>query len=482
MSILFATSEYYPLVKTGGLADVSSALPGALLETGQDVTVVLPGYGSVLEKLGNPIQEFEFTDHLLPDDVSVREYSNPHDDVPLLVVCSDALFNRDGGPYTDSNGSDWPDNAQRYAHFCRAVVNLLSPSLSPYTKPFDIVHCNDWQTGLVPAFVALYGLETHTVFTIHNLAYQGIYDRFTFDALGLPPEWWQFEALEFYGNFSFLKAGVVFSNWVTTVSPTYSREILEEPLACGMSGLLQHYQNKLVGILNGVDYQLWDPATDPHVTFHYDSESIAEKLKNKLDLQRHKGLRLSKSAPLIGVVSRLVHQKGMDWVLSAMEQLQKEKVQWVILGSGDGYLETRLRQLAEANPKTMSVTIGYNEALAHQIEASADLFAMPSRYEPCGLNQIYSLRYGTLPIVRATGGLIDTVVDVNEASVEQETATGFVFTEESSDAFLETVRRATAFYSKRKTWNKIQIRAMAQNFDWSSSARSYLELYEQKAL
>ncbi|RLU01532.1 glycogen synthase GlgA [Ketobacter sp.] len=478
MNILFVCSEVFPLIKTGGLADVSYSLPRALADLGHQVTVVLPGYRSVRARLGEPDQRRSLPDDFLRSDIRVAEYASSPVGVPLLLVESDSLFDRDGGPYERSSGDPWPDNADRFAQFCRAVVSWVVAA-EQAGAGYQVVHCNDWQTGLIPALLSLHESAVKTLFTIHNLAYQGVFDYATFQHLQLPDTWWHLDALEFYGNLSFLKAGIVFADWVTTVSPTYADEILREPAACGMGGLLQHHQNKLVGILNGADYEIWNPQTDDHILFHFDRDSLEQKLKNKLDLQRISGLRLSKSAPLIGLVSRLVEQKGIDWVVSAMTATQEHKVQWVILGSGTPHYEQQLLELAQANPKTVSVTIGYDEELAHRIEAGSDLFAMPSRYEPCGLNQIYSLRYGTLPIVRRTGGLADTVVNVDELSLEQGTATGFVFEEPAAAAFTDTVLRAIAMYSRRKTWQRIQQTAMAQCFDWQHSAQSYLELYQQ---
>lgn len=480
MNILFATSELYPLVKTGGLADVSYSLPVALRELGQQITLILPGYRSVKSKLGQPVREYRLEDAFLHPDVKLCEYQDKHLGMPLFLVESDVLYDRDGGPYVRSDGESWEDNPDRFTQFCRVVVCVLSGGCAGLGRRFDVVHCNDWQTGLIPALIKVQELPVKSIFTIHNLAYQGVYSYDVFRHLDLPESWWSLDALEFYGNFSFLKAGVVFSDWVTTVSPTYAEEILREPAACGMGGLLQHHRQKLVGILNGADYDVWNPATDPSIRFHFDLDTLENKQKTKLDLQRQAGLRLSKSSPLIGVVSRLVDQKGIDWVLHAMEALQAEKIQWVVLGSGQREYEQQLLELAKANPKTIAVTLGYDETLAHQIEAGCDLFAMPSRYEPCGLNQIYSLRYGTLPIVRRTGGLADTVVDATEDSLRQGTATGFVFDEPEAEAFTDTVRRASGWYRKRKTWQKMQTTAMEQRFDWQQSAQAYLELYKQE--
>lgn len=480
MNILFATSELFPLIKTGGLADVSSSLPQALQGLGHSVTVILPGYRSVQGQLGEPDKRYQLDDPFLRFDVCIAEYPNSALGFPLLLVESASLFDRDGGPYVDSNSEDWLDNADRFSQFCRAVVALLNNRSDNLKQRFDVVHCNDWQTGLIPALLHHNHVAIQTVFTIHNMAYQGVFDQYTFSHLQLPDDWWHFDKLEFYGNFSFLKAGIVFSRWVTTVSPTYAQEILQEPEGCGLAGLLQHNQHKLVGILNGADYQIWNPTTDPNVVFPFDQESLSDKIKNKLDLQRRAGLRLSKSTPLIGVVSRLVEQKGVDWLLDTIEALQGEKVQWIILGSGDMQYQARLLELAQQHPKTISVSVRYDEALAHRIEAGCDLFAMPSRYEPCGLNQIYSLRYGTLPIVRSTGGLADTVVNASEEAIKQGTATGFVFQQPNAAGLIDATRQAIGLYSKRKTWQKIQHTAMNQCFDWQHSAQSYLELYHQE--
>lgn len=470
MNVLFASSEIFPLIKTGGLADVSQSLPLALQQAGNSVTLIMPAYRSVLAQLPKPLAQYAVDDAFVPASTLVLEYRFPGTELNLLLVQPGDLFDRDGGPYVDRNGKDWPDNAQRFALFCRVVVALLAGRIdaTDAMPPFDVVHCNDWQTGLIPALVANEQLPVRTLFTIHNLAYQGIFPRAVFDELALPDEWWRYDCLEFFGNFSFLKAGVVFADVITTVSPTYAQEILSEPLGCGMSGLLQYHRHKLYGILNGVDYELWNPATDPHVRFHYDADNLPEKLHNKLDLQRSLGLRLGKSLPLIGLVSRLVHQKGVDWIVEAMQSLLPEKVQWVVLGSGDKDMEQQLLALAQRAPKQVAVIIGYDEALAHRIEASSDLFVMPSRYEPCGLNQIYSLRYGTLPVVRATGGLADTVVDG---------VSGFVYVGDSADDLEQCLRRAISYFSKSKTWEKFQRAAMSQCFDWQQSAQQYLALY-----
>ncbi|MDY6922198.1 MAG: glycogen synthase GlgA [Pseudomonadota bacterium] len=480
MKVLFATSELYPLIKTGGLADVSQGLSAALARAGAQVTLILPGYGTVLSKLGQPEQRYPLQDDYLRTDVGLARYRCPQSGLPLLLVECPALYERDGGPYASATAEPWPDNAERFAQFCRAVVCVLAGRAEGLASGYEVVHCNDWQTGLIPGLVRQAGLPQTTLFTIHNLAYQGIFDHATFQQLQLPPEWWHFEALEFFGRFSFMKAGIVFSHRVTTVSPTYAEEILHEPLGCGMAGLLQHHAPKLSGILNGADYSVWNPADDPCIRFHYDADRLPEKLNNKLDLQRQLGLRLTKTTPLIGMVGRLEQQKGVDWLLAAMEALQGEAVQWVILGSGRPEFEQQLQQLARRNPKTMAVIIGYDETLAHRIEAGSDLFAMPSRFEPCGLNQIYSLRYGTLPVVRHTGGLADTVNDASDSALAAGTATGFVFSEPTAEALTRTLRRAISRYAEPGLWRQMQLTAMAQRFDWERSAHDYLTTYQQE--
>ena len=297
----------------------------------------------------------------------------------------------------------------------------------------------------------------------------------------LPESWWSIEGVEYYNNISFLKAGVVFADQVTTVSPTYAEEILTREFGFGMEGLLQHHATKLTGVLNGADYSTWNPENDPYVKFHYDIDSLDEKIKNKLDAQRHFGLKLTKGTPLFGIVSRLVQQKGIDLVLQAIQKTLDEKIQWMILGSGDDEFEEALKILARTHPEKICFTQGYNEALAHRIEASADVFVMASRFEPCGLNQIYSLRYGTLPLVRATGGLADTVTDLLTVPAA-EGGNGFVFQRASADELTATIREACAGYRRKKQWRMAQQNAMSRDFSWSASAAQYLEIYQRSLI
>ena len=474
--ILFATSELYPLIKTGGLADVSYSLPIALSDKGFDVRVIIPGYDSVLEQVEQPTEVCLINGFMIPEGSRLLESTLPNSNVSLWIVDCPQYFRREGGPYLDSYKQEWPDNAHRFTMFCRAIVDVATGNTS-YTWQPDVVHANDWQTGLVPAFLKLADQPPASVFTIHNLACQGNFSKQIFDELLLPQDWWHLDKVEFYDKMSFLKAGVVFADQISTVSPTYANEVLQPEFGYGMDGLLRHYSYKLRGILNGVDYDTWSPEQDPFLTFKYGLERLDEKINNKLDLQRKLGLKLSKGVPLFGIVSRLAHQKGIDYVIEAIRRTATEKIQWVILGSGEAEFETALHQLSQDLPEKVAFIQGYDEQMAHRIEAGVDIFVMASRYEPCGLNQIYSLKYGTLPLVRNTGGLADTVVDIDEESLQAGQSTGFVFQDPNADALVDTILRATTYYRKKKRWRKAQQNAMLQDFSWNSSAEGYGELF-----
>ncbi len=472
--ILFVTSEVHPLVKTGGLADVSGSLPVALRRLGQDARIVLPAYRSILEHHPDwtevaPIPAAGTGARLL-------EGRLPGADVTVWLVDIPSLFDRDGGPYQTASGQDWPDNAQRFAAFARAAEAIATGGLVPGWTP-DIVHCNDWQSGLVPALLDLRDERPATVFTIHNLAYQGLFPASTLHALGLPGRFWSHHALEFHGQLSFIKGGLVFADMLSTVSPTYAREIRTPAFGCGLDALLEYRQDRLVGILNGADYETWNPETDPHLAARYHAGDLSGKAIDKSALQREFGLAETTDRPLIGIVSRLAEQKGFDLLLAALPGLARQRLQIVVLGSGDPRLEEALRAARREFPDWLGVRIGYDEALSHRIEAGADMFLMPSRYEPCGLNQIYSLRYGTIPIVHRTGGLADTVVDLTPTTRRNRTATGFVFDEPTSSDLRASVTRAIEGYRQPDLWQTLIQTAMAQDFSWDTSARRYLDLY-----
>jgi len=473
LKVLFVTSEARPLITTGGLGEVSGSLPRALKPLGCDIRLVLPAYREAIRRAGLVRTVAELT---VPK-VRLLQGSLP-DNITVYLVDAPALFDRPGGPYSTPEGQDWPDNAERFASFAGATVELAQNRAGLSWQP-DVVHCNDWQTGLVPALLAREQAPPATVFTIHNLAYQGLFDRHTFTRLQLPPDLWDPEAMEFYGHFSFIKGGVAFADLLTTVSPTYAREIQTAELGFGLEGLLSHRSRVLVGILNGVDYSVWDPRHDPHIAERYDSGGIERKAINKRDLQRCFNLRQDTNALLLGTVSRLVEQKGVDLILQMIPGLFAENLQLAVLGSGEAHLEAKVKQLALEYPGRVGAYIGYDEALAHRITAGADVFLMPSRFEPCGLNQMYSLRYGTVPVVRSTGGLADTVVDTTPETLRTGAATGFTFKEPAHDALLSAIRRTLRCYRDRNTWLQLQITGMAQNFGWERSARAYVDVYRR---
>ncbi|MCB1903970.1 MAG: glycogen synthase GlgA [Gammaproteobacteria bacterium] len=479
LKILFASSEAQPLIKTGGLADVAGSLPIALSNRGQDVRLVLPAYPQAV-KMAIPLTTattlelpgYRGTVRVLEGALNGR--------VPIYLIDAPGLFDRPGNPYTDADGIDWGDNAKRFALFCRAIVVISLNRAGLNWRP-DLVHCNDWQTGLVPALLAGEGSRPATVFTIHNLGYQGNFDRATFDQLELAENLWHHNALEFHNNFSLIKGGIAFADFITTVSPTYAREILTPALGYGLEGLLRYRSDRLRGVLNGIDYGVWDPASDPAIPQHYDTASFGLKKVNKTHLQRELGLPVKDDALLFGHIGRLVEQKGADLIMQILPGLLKfAHVQLVILGSGDPALERYLRQECGKHPDKIAVVIGYNEPLAHRIEAGSDIFLMPSRYEPCGLNQLYSLRYGTVPIVHRTGGLADTVIDATPRNLLNGSATGFVFNRPDLASIWRTIDSAIAFYGRPEIWwRKLAVNGMQQDFSWNSSAQHYLEIYRE---
>ncbi|MDP3419786.1 MAG: glycogen synthase GlgA [Thiobacillus sp.] len=483
--ILFVASEAYPLVKTGGLGDVAYSLPHALHDRGADIRLVLPGYRALLRQL-EQVRIIGWLDVRGAEGiVSARILETRHPDFafPLWIVDCPPLFDRAGNPYVNASGLDWPDNAERFTVFARVAALLAQDALDIGWQP-HVVHTHDWQTGLVAAFLADQPLRPKTVFTIHNLAYGGHFSHTDFVRLQLPGPWWTPEGVEFHGGFSMLKAGIVYADAVTTVSPTYAAEICTPEFGYGLDGLLLSRQNKLHGILNGIDTRLWNPSTDPHLPAHYSmSRILPGKRRNKQALLERfltHADDASMQAPLLGLIGRLVEQKGIDWVLAAIPMLLAETdARFVLLGSGQTLYEQKLMRLARQYPNRVFVEIGYDEPLAHLIEAGADMFMMPSRFEPCGLNQMYSLRYGTPPIVYKTGGLADTVIDANTDTLEDSSANGFVFDRPDVADFVGAIRRAIDLYHQPTQWRRLQQTGMRQSFEWSDSADHYLALYTQ---
>jgi len=500
LRVLFAASEVAGFAKTGGLADVAASLPRALVGQGIEVAVIMPLYracrnaGLPLEPIATPLR-VAMGNKLVEG--RLWKSKLPGCDVPIFLVEQNSYFDRDDnalgcGLYQfarpDGQKIDYPDNSERFIFFNRAVLESL-PLLDYWP---NILHANDWQTGLVPVYLkenyakmskpayrARYE-KMRTVFTIHNLAYQGVFWHHDWPLLGLPWRLFHFEHLEYFGRISFMKAAIVHADSLTTVSPTYAREIQTIYYGCGLQGVLLNRSSKLTGIVNGIDDNVWNPASDPHLPQTYDASSVrAGKAACKLALQKKHGLVEDPRLPLFGIVSRLASQKGLDLVLSLMPRLLAQKVQLIVLGTGDAVYHHAFRALAKANPKSIGVTLGYEEVLAHQIEAGADFFLMPSQYEPCGLNQLYSLRYGTVPIVRATGGLADTVIDATPANLASGRATGFAFIPFTADALLEAVMRAVKlFREKPDAFRAVQATGMQQDWSWGRSAEEYRKVYQ----
>lgn len=476
--LLFAVSEVHPLIKTGGLADVAYSLPRALQPHLDDVRLVMPAYRQAVKRAGRlkPVATLQLAGLTQP--VRILEGKMPDTGIKLWLIDAPAYFDREGGPYGDVEGIDWPDNATRFTLFSRAIVEIACNRAGLGWQP-EVVHCNDWQTGLVPALLHGEATRPATVFTIHNLAYQGLFEAAVFHTLALPASLWAPEGLEFYGRMSFLKGGIAFADRLTTVSPTYAREIQTPDFGYGLEGLLAFRSARLTGILNGADYSLWEPAHDALIEQPYDVDTLDLKAPNKRSLQRSMGLPQTADVPLIGMIGRLVEQKGIDLLLEVLPTLLSHPVQLAVLGSGEKKFEQALLDIARRRPRQVVAYIGYNEELAHRIEAGADMFLMPSRFEPCGLNQLYSLRYGTVPVVRRTGGLADSVVDTTPVRLQDDTATGIVFDHATPAALLHALQRALALYQQPAQWRKLVTCGMRQDFSWGRNAAAYLEVYRQ---
>lgn len=487
MHILVVTSEAVPFCKTGGLGDVCGSLPREIARLGHQTTVVLPASRTTFVS-GQPITptgitfEVPIGRKLVSGDV--LESRLPDSDVPVYLIRQDAYFDRDG-LYGESS-EDYQDNCERFAFFCRAVMEL---AMRFDVRP-DLIHCNDWTTGLIPAY-----LQTEydnrpeyrtiaSLLTIHNLAYQGNFWHWDMELTGIDWKHFNWQEMEFHNHLSFLKSGIAMADKINTVSPRYAEEIQSPPLSCGMENVLQHRRDDLSGIINGVDYRVWNPATDEYLAgdgyANYDVDAFSDgKSKCKAALRRELGLPQD-DTPLIGVISRLVNQKGFDLIADVMTNwVRNEQVQWAILGTGEDKYHEMLADLAEQFPNKVAVRLEFSDRLAHRIEAGTDLFLMPSQFEPCGLNQLYSLRYGTAPVVRATGGLADTITGATSATLADGTANGFSFIESTAAALNVALRDAINLYTKPADWSKLITTGMKQDWSWSHSGREYVELYEK---
>ncbi len=477
LRVLFTSSEIYPLIKTGGLADISYALPQALQQQDVDIRVLTIAYPTILDAVQTQCIYEEVHVFVGFDTVRLLKATLPNTEITLYLVDCPRLYQRVGNPYCDETGQDWEDNGLRFGMLAKVAAFFGSHYFD--FKP-DLIHCNDWQTGLTPAFLKYSCLNTtKTLMTIHNIAYQGIFDPTIMRDLNLPAESFNIFGLEYHGLLSYLKAGLYYSNWISTVSPTYATEIQTPEFGYGLYGLLAHRQHQLTGILNGIDTDIWHPATDPYLTAPYDKDHLAIKDENKIALCHYLGLAPQTNLPIIGMISRLTYQKGIDLILPIIPQILAEGAQLVILGTGEKELEHDLQTLMKKFPQQLSVTIGYNEKLAHWIEAGCDIFLMPSRFEPCGLNQMYSMQYGTLPLVHHTGGLADTVVNTTPKTIDKGIATGFSFTQNDSQHILQTIQHALLIFRNQALWKQVQWQAMSCDFSWTNSALSYLKLYKK---
>ena len=478
MKVLFLSPEAVPFAKTGGLADVAGALPDALKRLGVDVRLILPHYREVWTSKSKVYLIFE--DLKVPfgkDLLTARVWESQTDGgAPVYFIKREDMFDRPN-LYGNAYG-DYYDNLERFSFFCHAALCLAERiSYSP-----DVIHCHDWQSGLVPAFIkgpyagnSVVG-QSKTIFTIHNLGYQGIFPAEKLSITGLPKEtFFQTDGLEFWGNISLLKSGIFYSDSVNTVSPTYALEIQTDEYGLGMEGILQQRKSSLHGILNGVDYKVWNPACDTHLKAKYTPENISGKNSCKEFLVKEMKLNQSlTSKPLLGMISRLDTQKGLDLLVKVLDDILALDVGLVVLGSGDQSIQEALGKAVKKNPERFGLTIDFDESLAHHIMAGADMFLIPSRYEPCGLTQMYALKYGTIPIVRNTGGLKDAIATFNPKTGK---GTGFKFTDYKPEAFLASIRDAINQYHKADSWKKLRANAMKEDFSWNRSAKSYLRLY-----
>jgi len=484
MRVLHVCSEIYPLLKTGGLADVAGALPVAQAKSGCDARVLVPGFPALRAGILDQRLVAEIAPAFGAEAIRLYRGTLPSSSLAVYVIDAPDLYDRPGNPYADANNHAYPDNYRRFA-LLGWIAARMADGLDASWQP-QVVHAHDWHAGLAPAYLKAAEQATGrrlagSVQTIHNLAYQGNFPGHVFGELGLPAHFYSVDGLEFHGNCSFLKSGLYYADKLTTVSPTYAREIQGSEQGCGFDGLLRTRAGDLAGILNGVDDAVWNPATDRLIPQPYDTRSVAGKLKGKTALQQEAGLAVQNDVPLFCVVSRLTDQKGLHLVLAALPRILERGGQIMLLGSGDAELEAGFQAAAAAHPQSVAVKIGYDEQLSHRLIAGSDVILVPSRFEPCGLTQLYGLKYGTLPLVRRVGGLADTVIDCSLENLDEALATGFVFDSFDAAGIDAAIRRAFALYRRKSDWKQVQKRAMLQQFGWETAAAQYLALYRQIA-
>lgn len=453
LRVVYCSSEVEPFAKTGGLADVAGSLPRALKKLGLDIIIFMPKYRGIRE-----------SKDLL------------YNEVPVYFIENDAYFDREF-LYGTKEG-DYPDNLERFSFFCRKVLAKLKElNFSP-----DIIHCNDWQTALIPVYLKILYTEdsfftnTKTIFTIHNLAYQGLFPAEDWDKLALPKELFNINGLEYYGKINIMKGAIIFADYITTVSPTYSKEIQTPEYGCGLEGVLASRRKDLGGILNGLDYEIWDPAKDKSIVKRYNKRNLKAKAINKKFLQSESNMDIGKNIPLIGAVGRLTDQKGWDLIADIIEQLCHMELQIVILGLGEKKYHDLMQEIAQKYPRNTSINLKFDDQLARRIYAGSDFFLMPSKFEPCGLGQLISYRYGTIPIAHATGGLVDTIIDYNSNT---QNGTGFLFKTYNSSALLDAIKRALNIFQRKAEFENLKKKVMELDFSWKKSAQCYLELYQE---
>ena len=476
--VLSVASEMFPLIKTGGLADVVGALPAALAPLGVDVRTLLPGYPAVMKAIPDAVVRIEWPDLF---DGPARLVAARVDDVDLLVLDAPHLYARAGNPYLGPDGRDWPDNAARFAALSDVAARIGLGALDDFDP--DVVHAHDWQAALAPVYLHYRG-ETGrrpaTVLTVHNLAFQGQFDAFIAPRLGLPDAAFNADALEYFGDVGFLKGGLLLADAITTVSPTYANEIRTPADGMGMDAMLRWRGTAVSGIVNGIDTDIWNPATDAQLAATYEVTTLNSRVANRRAVEAEFGMPHDE-ALLVCMITRLTTQKGIDLVIDGLEAIVASGARLVVLGSGDAPFEQALRDAAMRWPDRVAVRVGYDEGLSHRMQGGCDAILVPSRFEPCGLTQLYGLRYGCVPIVSRVGGLADTVIDANDAALKAGVATGFQFADITADGVVDVVRRAIDVRRDPARWRRLQIRGMGADVGWRSSAAAYAALYRRLA-
>ena len=476
MQILSVASEIYPIVKTGGLADVVGALPSALAKFGAKVTTLIPGYNYKKGQFSHEKLIFEYSELF---GSKARLISCKFGDLDLVVLDAPSFYKRKGGPYIDVKGKDYTDNPTRFAALSKVAADLAGGNVSDFLP--DLIHAHDWQAALAPVFMK-YGnaraQNTPSILTIHNIAFQGRYNSKVYDEIGLNKCGYAFESMEFYGDTNFLKAGIGTCDYITTVSPQYAQEILTPEFGMGLDGVIRAQAYKLSGILNGIDIDVWNPKTDKLLVENYDYATIINRKANKRALENIFGLNHT-DRPLFCVISRLTEQKGIDILVSLFDAITHLGVRLAILGSGDPMFETEISNAAQSHKGNIGVKVGYDEELSHLMQGGSDAILIPSRFEPCGLTQLYGLRYGCVPIVARNGGLSDTIIDANNAAIDAGVATGFQFANVNAHEFYNAIARAVEVYKKPELWTQMQKNGMKADVSWANSGKAYWELYEQ---